>query len=209
MLAWLGGRAPSRILLLGGGSAALAPDLRAAGHDVVAVHAAQVDPAVALDGSIVADLDAGVPADAGDGFDVAILVDSLGQVRDPAALLGATRAVLADGGVVLASFPNFGHWYPRARVAIGRFDYDARGILDRGHLRFFTKRSFAHLVRTSGWTIRRQESIGLPLDVVDRGAASTGGGGPRDLVSRVDRALVGLRPQLFAYQFIYELSPTP
>ena len=29
------------------------------------------------------------------------------------------------------------------RVALGRFDYDRRGILDRGHLRFFTRRSFA------------------------------------------------------------------
>jgi SAM-dependent methyltransferase len=156
-----------------------------------------------------ADLEQGLPAGIGADYDVVLCADVLEHVRAPEAVLDEARSVLRPGGSVITSIPNFGHWYPRARVAIGRFDYDARGILDRGHLRFFTKRSFAHLVRTSGWTIRRQESIGLPLDVVDRGAASTGGGGPRDLVSRVDRALVGLRPQLFAYQFIYELSPTP
>ena len=29
------------------------------------------------------------------------------------------------------SVPNFGHWYPRARIALGPFDYDQRGPLDQ------------------------------------------------------------------------------
>ena len=60
----------------------------------------------------------------------------------------ATRSAARDsaaaasrrGGTVVTSVPNFGHWYPRSRVAVGRFDYDRRGILDAGHLRFFTRR---------------------------------------------------------------------
>ena len=38
--------------------------------------------------------------------------------------------------------PNFGHWYPRGtRGRCGRFDYDQRGPLDHGHVRFFTRRT--------------------------------------------------------------------
>ena len=33
-------------------------------------------------------------------------------------------------------------------------------------------------------------------------------GGARSLVSRIDRTAASVRPQLFGYQFIYELSPT-
>ena len=108
------------------------------------------------------------------------------------------------------AIPNFGHWYPRGRVALGRFDYDRRGILDRGHVRFFTRRSFERLVASAGWDIRRQESIGLPFEVADRGASSARRG--RAAVHRprrADQSLVGMRPQLFAYQFLYELAPTP
>ena len=110
---------------------------------------------------------------------------------------------------MITSIPNFGHWYPRSRVAIGRFDYDARGILDRGHLRFFTRRSFASLVAAAGWDVRRQESIGLPA----RGGRSrrrptpaAGGSAPLVRQGRPG-ARWALRPQLFAYQFLYELAP--
>ncbi len=45
----------------------------------------------------------------------------------------------------MVSVPNFNHWYPRGRIVAGRFDYDQRGPLDRGHVRFFTKRSIERL----------------------------------------------------------------
>src|SRR3546814_14300058 len=90
---------------------------------------------------VSADLEQGIPDEVGDGFDVVICADVLEHVRHPEALLDDIRGRLRPGGSVIASIPNFGHWYPRARVALGRFDYDARGILDRGHVRFFTKRT--------------------------------------------------------------------
>ena len=133
--------------------------------------------------------------------------DGLEHVRSPEQVLEEARGRLRAGGSVITSVPNFGHWYPRARVALGRFDYDARGILDRGHLRFFTRRSFARLVESHGWEIRRQESIGLPLEVADRGATGASPRAGRGLVRRLDHLAVAARPTLFAYQFLFELAP--
>jgi hypothetical protein len=123
-------------------------------------------------------------------------------------MLGEIAGRLGPGGCLIASVPNFGHWYPRARVALGLFDYDARGILDRGHLRFFTRRSVHRLLAETGWRVRRSEAVGLPLGVADRGArAPAAPGGLRRLVGRVDRGALAVRPQLFAYQFVFELEP--
>src|SRR5690606_26256327 len=115
---------------------------------------------------------------------------------------------------VIVSVPNFGHWYPRARVAVGAFDYDRRGILDSTHVRFFTRRSFLHLVDSAGFTVRRQETTGLPLEVAERGAGEEGAGGAATaagpgVLQRLDRLAVRLRPTLFAYQFLFDLAPAP
>jgi sugar phosphate isomerase/epimerase len=105
--------------------------------------------------------------------------------------------VLADDGVLIASVPNFGHWYARLRTALGLFDYDQRGVLDRGHVRFFTRRSFRRLLRDTGFTITRLEATGLPVEVLTRGR-----GRMIRALQRIDRLAVGMRPTLFGYQFV-------
>lgn len=197
MLAWWRGRPRSRVLLLGDGSAALASELVAAGHDVVAVRSIGSAPLLDLDGGVEADLDAGIPVEAGSGFDAVFLVDTLARVRDPEALLAATRALLVDGGVVLASFPNFGHWYPRAKVLAGRWRYDKRGLLDAQTLRFFSTRTIPPLLESAGFTVSRVESVGLPLGPEPERPRS---------VALVDGIGLAVRPSLFTYQYVYELA---
>ena len=52
------------------------------------------------------------------GYDLVVAADVLEHVRDPlAAARRDPRSVLAPGGRLLVSVPNFGHWYPRLRVA--------------------------------------------------------------------------------------------
>jgi hypothetical protein len=105
-------------------------------------------------------------------------------------------------GNVIASVPNFGHWYSRGRTALGLFDYDQRGILDRGHVRFFTRRSFERLTSNAGFAPLRRHVTGLPLDVLT-------GATQRPLtraVKAVDRLAVTLRPTLFGYQLIYQFE---
>jgi len=214
LIAWASHRPTARVLDLGCSDGHLAATLRSRGHHVTGVDVA-ASPGVEqrVDTFVAADLDRGLPEGLDGPFDVVVMADVLEHLRDPGALLEAVRTsdLLAPGGRVLVSVPNFGHWYPRVRVALGRFDYDRRGILDAGHLRFFTRRSFERLVKTTGWSVARRDATGLPLEVADRGAGEVGvapasGTGAR-LLSALDRVLVGLRPQLFGYQFLYELRP--
>lgn len=73
-------------------------------------------------------------------------------------------------------------------------------------MRFFTRRSFERMVRRSGFSAQRIGVTGFPFDILDRGGRQV----PRTLLvpfKLIDKALVRLRPQLFGYQFLYELTP--
>ena len=171
-------RPPGRVLDLGCGSGRLGAELEERGHHVVGVDVHDTAEAKErLDHFVVADLEQGIPLAVHEHgpYDTVVAADVLEHVRDPGRLLVELRPLLADGAVVLASVPNIGHWYPRLRVVSGRFDYDARGILDRDHVRFFTRRSFARLAQRSGWRITATRPTGLPFDVVERGGRARRG----------------------------------
>jgi 2-polyprenyl-3-methyl-5-hydroxy-6-metoxy-1,4-benzoquinol methylase len=148
-----------------------------------------------------ADLSQGIPPEVGTGFDLVLMADVLEHLGRPEDLIRQCQDVLAPEGSIILCVPNIGHWYPRARTVLGRFDYDQRGILDATHLRFFTRRSIAKLVERNGFTVRRMEAVGLPLDAL--GLEGTKG----HLVRLIDHFLVTLWPTMFGYQFIVEATP--
>ncbi len=89
-------------------------------------------------------------------FDVVVFGDVLEHLHDPLAVLRAARAVLAEGGSVVASMPNIAHGSVRLALMAGRFDYQELGLLDHTHLRFFTRASIEELFRSAGM---------VPIDV--------------------------------------------
>ncbi len=203
LLDWLGRLPPGRVLDLGCSAGHLAEHARKLGHVVTGVDVEQHEGVEErVDEFVRADLDRGIPPEIGGDFDTILMADVIEHVRQPEALLADASKRLLPGGRMFASVPNFGHWYPRSRTALGVFDYDHRGILDRGHVRFFTKRSFEQLVSNAGLTVRRRGATGLPLDVLRSEPK-----GVWSVVEKVDRAGMLLRPQLFAYQLLYELEP--
>lgn len=212
LLDWMAHRPPSKVLDLGCSDGALADRLRRLGHHVTGVDVVEL-PEVAgrVDAFVLGDLDDGIPAEVGVGFDVVLAADVIEHVRDPDAILRSILGVLKPDGTLLASIPNFAHWYPRLRTVLGRFDYERRGILDRGHLRFFTHRSFMRIARRAGFIADWESATGLPLEVVDRGG--DGPGVARSplvrLIRRIDRAGLRLLPNLFSYQYLFALRPDP
>jgi len=202
---WMSAIPPSRVLDLGCAHGRVGERLRRHGHHVTGVEIDHNDTASRrLDRFVVADLEDGVPDELGKGYDVVLAADVLEHVRDPAALLRQLRSVIARDGMLLVSVPNFGHWYPRSRVLLGLFDYDNRGILDRGHVRFYTRRSFRRMLRETGWSVDRSDYTGLPIDVLTHGEIGRLGRFART----VDRFLVKVWPTLFGYQMLFRARAT-
>ncbi len=88
-----------------------------------------------------------------DTFDVVLLADVLEHLRWPERTLARMRQFLKPGGYAVISLPNVANWKTRVGLLCGRFDYREEGILDRTHLRFFTKRSAEAMIREAGYDV--------------------------------------------------------
>lgn len=87
-------------------------------------------------------------------YDVVIAADILEHLADPWKTLRQVRRVLAPNGRVIASIPNIRYWKVIADLLVrGEFRYVEEGVLDRTHLRFFTRASIARLFRDIGFEI--------------------------------------------------------
>ncbi len=94
------------------------------------------------------------------GFDCIVMNDILEHLVAPEKLLTDLRSKLATGGRVVASIPNIRH-FPHLwdLVVHGRWDYVDEGLLDRTHLRFYTRRSLTTLFADSGYRLERVAGI--------------------------------------------------
>jgi 2-polyprenyl-3-methyl-5-hydroxy-6-metoxy-1,4-benzoquinol methylase len=183
--------------------------MQSLGHEVTGVDLAVTDGlAERIDHFVQGDLEEGIPSDVGSGYDVVVCADVLEHVHAPRRVLEEAKLLLGSGGSILVSVPNFGHWYPRLRVMFGMFDYDKRGILDSTHIRFFTRRSIERLFKSAGLSIVRRDVTGLPIDVANRGSVDGATARRLAFFAKADRLAAKARPQMFAYQFVYELKPT-
>ena len=76
--------------------------------------------------------------------------DVLEHLRDPWRVLGLIREHLPAGGSVVVCVPNAQHWSLQGRLAVGDFRYEADGLLDRTHLRWFTRVTLFELFQSAG-----------------------------------------------------------
>jgi SAM-dependent methyltransferase len=91
-------------------------------------------------------------------FDCIVFNDVLEHMADPWAALHTARGLLTPEGTVVASIPNVRNLETVFQLVVrGQWTYAASGVLDRTHLRFFTKRSIRVLFEESGFGI---EAIG-------------------------------------------------
>lgn len=93
-------------------------------------------------------------------FDCLVMNDILEHLLEPTELLNALRANLKPGGHVVASIPNVRYFNNVVNLAVrGRWDYTDEGILDRTHLRFFTRDSMVKLLVGCGYEVRSVTGI--------------------------------------------------
>jgi methionine biosynthesis protein MetW len=135
------------------------------------------------------------------GFDYVLLADVLEHLADPWSALRFVHELLAPGGTAVVSIPNVAAWPVRLGLLGGRFRYEDSGLLDRTHLRFFTRATVHHLVRGAGFDIEDERFVHL-----ERSAGPVRRALPL-ATTLADRALVRLSPGFFAQQFVLTLRP--
>lgn len=86
--------------------------------------------------------------------DCVIFADVLEHLVDPWQVLRAYHAILRPGGTCVASIPNVAHRSVLKGLLRHRWDYEPYGILDRTHLRFFTRETAIEMFEGAGFTIR-------------------------------------------------------
>lgn len=88
-------------------------------------------------------------------YDVVVMADVLEHLRRPEWTLARVRRLLKADGRVLVSLPNIAYWSVRLQLLRGRFDYTDTGLLDRSHLRFYTRATAIKLCESAGFIIDR------------------------------------------------------
>jgi 2-polyprenyl-3-methyl-5-hydroxy-6-metoxy-1,4-benzoquinol methylase len=86
--------------------------------------------------------------------DCVIFADVLEHLVDPWAVVRTWRKRLADRGTLVVTIPNVLHRSVVLGVLRGRWDYASEGILDRTHLRFFTRETAVAMLESGGFRVR-------------------------------------------------------
>lgn len=122
----------------------------------------------------VADLETAPPVLPQAYFDCLICNDVLEHLRDPWQVLRHLRASLVPGAKVVASLPNLRFLAVMKDLLLrGDFSYQDEGVLDRTHLRFFTRRTLRALFEDSGYEVVQLQGInsrvrGWKFDLLDK-----------------------------------------
>ena len=224
-----GGRGGLRVLDVGCGFATTSARIQKLGNhvtgidssaDIASVAAARLGRIVEAD---LEDFDAVARELGGERFDVVIFADVLEHLVWPVSTLRRYLSWLSDGGSVIVSLPNVGLWSVRFAHLVGRWDYGETGVLDRTHLRFFTRRSALWLLSEAGLEpVATAYNPGLVRPFVPMakrvltGRSEAEQTNPSVLLNSrpyrlylkavhpIERALTSLWPGLLAFQMIYE-----
>ena len=131
--------------------------------------------------------------------DVVVCADVLEHIAQPDQALRRLRGLQLAGCEFLISVPNIANIWVRVNLLLGRLDYADRGILDRTHLRFFTRSTFSAMLRAAGLEIAELRVTPIPLNLVHPVFQQTGWGRAiHALLARLTTAL----PTLLGYQFV-------
>jgi 2-polyprenyl-3-methyl-5-hydroxy-6-metoxy-1,4-benzoquinol methylase len=190
-----------RLLDVGAADGYLAQLLTERGFDVTCVEG---NPILASEARrkcacvLLSDLNREVPHIDGT-YDVIVYGDVLEHLQDPLTALLQLNRSLARDGVVLISVPNVAHLWIRIQLMLGKFDYAERGILDRTHLRFFTRKSFKKFVQDAGLKLDKIHATPVPLPLI---IPERYQGALFHMLHRLNAAVARLWKTMFAYQFI-------
>ena len=136
-----------------------------------------------------------------DNFDYVVLGDVLEHLSNPDEILSTVPKFIKDNGILIISIPNVAHFTNRFSLLFGHWNYKDRGILDKTHLKFWTRATFDKLA----FKYFRKKAIfytPIPLEALPIFTKFIF----FKQLDFINYILVKLRPTFFAYQFIYVLG---
>lgn len=123
-------------------------------------------------------------------FDLIIAAEIIEHLFEAKEFLKKIRSLLSEDSHVIITTPNFVFWRNRLKILAGKFKYEEKGILDFGHVRFFTLATVNELFDQAGLEVEEENHF-FP-----------------NLYRRRYLSFLGkLWPGLFAYQLIFRLRP--
>jgi len=97
------------------------------------------------------DIEQSMPDIPPESIDMILCLDVLEHLVNPWETLRRLDNLLKPGGLWIVSVPNLRNYHILLDLAFkGRFDYTESGILDRTHLRFFTRSSAIEMMESTG-----------------------------------------------------------
>ena len=199
--------APMSLLEVGCSSGYVGATFVAKGHRVTGVEPDTAAAAAArsvLDEVFHGGVGEFLDAATGRKFDALLFGDVLEHLADPATTLRRASTLLRPGGHVGISLPCATHGSIRAMLLGGRWDYADYGLLDRTHLRFFSREGAMRLLAAAGLQAERVVAVVQPIDSVVREYGMT-------VSPQAVAAVEALADDddLTTFQFVIRATPSP
>lgn len=86
-------------------------------------------------------------------FDVLIMSEVLEHLADPWAVLRKLHKLMKPGSIAIAGSPNVCHHEVIRSLLRGRWHYEARGVFDATHLRWFSPSGYREMFESCGFTV--------------------------------------------------------
>lgn len=135
-------------------------------------------------------------------YRVIVAADVIEHLASPEALVGRLARFLDPDGMLLLSVPNVAYAGVIADLLRGRFEYRDEGLLDRTHLRFYTRDSLSRLLEGNGFHVQEWAAVFRPLN-------------ESEFKIRVETLPAGIRsalldsPHALCYQWVVKAGLTP
>lgn len=125
-------------------------------------YAQPVVPEGVIDRFFKLDIETSLPDISHSSVDLILCLDVLEHLVDPWKTVQRIDPFLKPGGTLIISVPNVRNYHVLMNLLFkGRFEYTNEGILDRTHLRFFTRSSAIDLAQSSDAKVQQILTPGL------------------------------------------------